>query len=113
MRTVIFISVLIVGFFGVITAIARPDIISAKYAEIRAPIDRYFADKNAQAWKVAKDAERAAWMLKQKLPHDCSMPKSSIREIECNNLLQLHAQTFEQVWSNKIKSGWKPDGASK
>lgn len=109
MRTVIFISVLIVGFFGVITAIARPDIISAKYAEIRAPIDRYFADKNAQAWNAAKDAERAAWMLKQKMPLDCSMPKSSIREIECNNMLQLHAQTFEKIWANKIKNGWKPE----
>ena len=113
MRTVIFISVLIVGFFGVITAIARPDIISAKYAEMRAPIDRYFAEKNVQAWNAAKDAERAAWMLKQKMPQDCSMPKSSIREIECNNMKQQQAQTFEQLWSNKLKGGWVPPGIDK
>lgn len=113
MRTILFFSVLVAGFFGVIAAIARPDIISAKYADIRAPIDRYFADRNAQVWNAAKDAERAAWMLKQKLPQDCSMPKSSIREIECRNLQQLHAQTFEQIWSNKISSGWKPEGSSK
>ena len=112
MRSVIFISVLIIGFFGVITAIARPDIISAKYAEIRAPIDRYFAEKNARAWKAAKETERSAWMIHQKLPHDCNLPKSSIREIECNNVLQLQAQTFEKIWSNKLKSGWKPDGSS-
>ena len=112
MRSILFFLVLVAGFFAVITAIARPDIISAKYAEIRAPIDKYFSEKNAQAWKNAKQAEHAIWMLQQKFPHDCSSPKTSIREIECNNLRQLQTQTFEQIWSNKINRGWKPDGVS-
>jgi len=50
--------------------LARPDIIQAKFSEIRAPLDQYFAEKNFKTWEAAKDAERAAWNLKINLPAD-------------------------------------------
>ena len=112
MKTYIFFALLIFGFFAIIIAIVRPEIIQNKYSEIRRPIDKYFTEKNNKAWNEAKLSERAMWMMKLKLPKDCYSPKSAIRDVECNNLMQIHAQAFEQIWSIKINSGWKPEGAS-
>ena len=91
---------------------ARPDIIQAKFSEIRAPLDQYFAEKNFKTWEAAKDAERAAWNLKINLPADCVEPKTALRELECKNKMRLHARTFEQIWLNKVQPGWKPDDIS-
>ena len=113
MKAIAFFTLLLLGFLGVITALARPDIVQGKYAEIRAPIDQYFAEKNATAWNEAKETERTSWMLKLHLPADCAAPKTSIRELECRNAIKLHAQVFKQNWANRVSSGWKPDGASK
>jgi hypothetical protein len=111
-RTIALFTILIISTFAIITAMTRPDIINKKYSEIRAPIDQYLAEKSDKIWNDAKQTERAMWMLKLRLPHDCSLPKTAIREIECNNLMQMHAQIFEQNWSNKVRNGWKPDGVS-
>jgi hypothetical protein len=112
MRVVIFFSIMILFVFAIFTVIAKPDIIEKKYAELRAPIDRYFADKNNKIWQKEKESEHALWMLKLKLPRDCGSSKSSVRELECRNMFQQHADTFEQIWANKVSSGWKPAGAS-
>lgn len=112
MKTIALFTLLIIGVFGIITALARPDILQAKYSEIRAPIAQYFAEKNAKSWKVAKDAERTAWNMNLHLPADCGAPKTSIRELECRNKMKMHADAFEQNWANRINNGWKPDGAS-
>jgi len=76
------------------------------------PIDQYFAEKKAKVWNEAKEIERANWMLKLHLPADCGVPKTSIRELECRNNMKMHAQAFEQNWTNKVNNGWKPDGVS-
>ena len=112
MRTFTFFTILLLGFFTIITAIARPEVLKSKYAEIRAPIDKYYAEKNSEIWRDAKKSEQAMWMLKLHLPSDCLKTKSAIRELECKNIIQLHSQTFEQNWSVKVASGWKPEGAS-
>lgn len=112
MKTIALFTLLLVGFFGVITSLARPDIVSKKFAEVRAPVDQYFAEKNAKAWNDAKEIDRANWMLKLHLPADCGVPKTSIIELECRNTIKMHAQAFEQNWANKLSNGWKPDGAS-
>jgi len=113
LKTIAFFTLLLLGFLGVITSLARPDIVQKKYAEILAPIDQYFAGKNAAAWNEAKETERATWMLKLHLPADCAATKTSIRELECRNIIKMHVQGFEQTWANKVSNGWKPDGASK
>ncbi|HQS59340.1 MAG: hypothetical protein B7Y56_13585 [Gallionellales bacterium 35-53-114] len=75
MKTITLFTLLIIGFFGINTALARPDVLQARYSEIRAPIDQYFTDKNAKAWKVVKDAERVAWNMNLHLLTDCSAPQ--------------------------------------
>lgn len=108
MKSIILFSFLILGFFSVITVIARPDIVQEKYQALRAPILQYLQEKDAQVWKEEKDTERASWMIKLQLPKDCNPSKTALREIECKNLIQQHAQSFEQNWRYKIKNGWKP-----
>ncbi len=110
MKIFAFFAILILGFFATITAAVRPDVIEQKYREIRSPIDQHFAEKSARTWNDAKESERAIWMLKLQLPADCSSPKTAIREVECDNRRQLHAQAFEQDWANRVRRGWKPDG---
>ena len=112
MKTFTFFTILILGFFAIIMVMTKPEIIKNKYVELHAPIDKYYAEKNSKTWKEAKEAERALWMLKLQLPNDCRAKKSAIRELECNNVMQLHAQTFEKNWFNKVNSGWKPEGVS-
>jgi hypothetical protein len=110
MKLFIFFAILILGFFSAITAAVRPDIVVQKYTEVREPLTRYFAEKHALTWKEAKDSERALWMLKRQLPADCQVPKTALREMECKNKRDLYSQAFEQNWTEKIRSGWKPEG---
>lgn len=112
LKTIALFTVMTFGFFGIITALARPDIVQKQYAEIRAPIAQYFAEKNTRVWHQAKESERARWMMRLHLPADCTPPKTAIRELECSNTVKLHTQTFEQNWANKVQSGWKPDGVA-
>lgn len=110
MRIYIFFVILILGFIGAITAAVRPDIVEAKYMELRSPVDQYFAHKEAMTWQKAKDEEFAAWMLKLKIPGDCSAPKTSLRQIECKNMVEQHQLKFANEWNNKVQAGWKPYG---
>jgi hypothetical protein len=110
MKIFAFFAILIIGFFIAVTAAVRPDIIEQKYRAVRAPIDHHFAETRAALWEEAKNSERARWMLKQHLPADCRSPKTAIRDMECNNIKQLQAQTFEQEWEEKVRNGWKPEG---
>jgi len=111
MKIFVFFSILILGFFAAVTAAVRPDIVEKKYMAIRDPIDQHFAAQREKTWNEAKDQERATWMLKHQLPSDCRNPKTAIKEMECNNKKQLLAQAFDKEWNNKVRSGWKPDGA--
>lgn len=110
MKIFAFFAILILGFTTAITAAVKPEAIEQNYLAMRAPIDQYFAKKQETAWRVAKDMERAAWMLKQQMPADCKSPKTAIRELECSNKKQLLARTFDREWTKKINSGWKPEG---
>jgi hypothetical protein len=110
MKTYSLFAIIIVCFFAVITAMVRPDIVEQKYLQMRDPIDNYFAEKNAKIWNDAKETERAIWLIKLHLPADCGAPKTAMRGIECHNLMQLHIDTFEQNWANKVRGGWKPEG---
>ncbi|MBU1425951.1 MAG: hypothetical protein KKH12_10635 [Gammaproteobacteria bacterium] len=87
------------------------DVVKQKYLAIREPIDLHFAAPQEKTWKEAKDQERATWMLKHQLPVECKYPKTAIKEMECNNKKQLLAQAFNEEWENKVRSGWKPEGA--
>jgi len=106
-------TITLIVFFELITAIARPDIIHKQVEEIRLPIQKFFADKDAKEWSDAKDVERSIWMNKIKLPSDCLTPKTSIRKIECNNTIKLHLKEFEQNWTTKVSLGWKPNAINK
>jgi hypothetical protein len=110
MKTYLFFVILILGFFSAVTAAVKPDVFAQKYKEVEAKIERAQAEKKAMTWSAAKTADRAAWMLKQPLPANCASPKSAIRELECRNIVQLHAQAFEQAWVQKVNKGWKPYG---
>jgi len=109
MKTYILFAVILLGFFAVIASMVRPDIVEQQYQKIRAPIDTYFAEKNAKIWNDAKNSERATWLMKMHLPVDCGAPKSAMREVECRSLMQHHLDTFEQNWINKVSNGWKPE----
>lgn len=111
MKIYVFYVILILGFFAAVTAAVRPDVVEQKYLAIRDPIDLHFAAPREKTWKEAKDQERATWMLKHQLPVDCKYPKTAIKEMECNNKKQLLAQAFNEEWENKVRSGWKPEGA--
>lgn len=112
MKVYVFLTLLFLGFIGVISAMTRPDLVEAKYMELRAPLDKAIETKNNQAWEAAKSAERAAWMLKLQLPQYCSSPTSALQEVECKNQTDQHRQQFAQAWNAKVKSGWKPEGVS-
>lgn len=109
MKVFLFFAVLILGFFLAITAAVKPETIEQHYNQITAPLEDHMAEKEAKLWQEAKQAEKAAWMVKLKLPGDCATTRSAIRELECRNQMQLHAQAFEQAWSAKVAGGWKPE----
>jgi len=112
MKSIALFTILMIMFFSIITYLARPDIVEKKYQEIRAPISKYFSDKDALIWMDVKATEHAAWMIKLQLPKDCQNSKTALREIECKNLIKQHAQSFEQNWINRVRNGWKPKDLS-
>jgi hypothetical protein len=112
MKAYIFFVMLLLGFVGVITAMTRPDLVEAKYLELRAPFDKDMESKKNQIWEEAKAAERSAWMLKLQLPAYCNSPSTALHELECKNIQEQHRLQFARAWNAKVKSGWKPDGVS-
>jgi len=110
MKTYALFIVILLGFFVIIAAMVRPDMVERQYLKLRAPIDNYFTEKNTKIWTDAKESERATWLMKMHLPADCGAPRSAMREVECHNLMQQYMDAFEQNWSNKVRSGWKPEG---
>lgn len=112
MKIYLFFVVLIVGFVAAVTAMVRPDIVEAKYLELREPVDRYYAEKNAEIWQKAKEAEKTSWMMKLKLPRDCAPPASSLKELECDQIIEQHRLVFARNWNSKVRDGWKPEGVT-
>ena len=109
MRTFLFFAVLFGMFIFAIVAGYKPSMIEKEYNRIKEPIEKHFAEKRAEAWRVAKDREWHIWENKIRLPADCANPHSAICEMECKNQWQIQANTFEQIWAGKVASGWKPD----
>jgi len=111
MRTFLFFAVLIGMFIFTIVAAYKPSMIEKEYNRIKRPIEKHFEEKNAEAWRNAKDKAWDAWQKQKILPADCARPASSLREMECKNQLQLQTESFERTWAQKIASGWKPGDA--
>ena len=108
MRTFQFLATLFAMFIFTIVAGYKPSLIEKEYNRIKAPVENYFAEKQAKAMQSAKDKEWQTWSRQIHLPADCVYPRSAIREMECKNQWQLQADSFEQSWANRIASGWKP-----
>lgn len=103
-----FFVILIVGFTLTITAIIKPEIIKEKYAQVKAPYDQYWQQKENEKWKLAKDQQRAEWMLQARLPIACNSAQSALKALECRNEKDQELQKFEQQWQYKIAHGWQP-----
>ncbi len=112
MRIYIFFVILILGFTAAVTAAVNPEIFKKKYEEVRAPIDQYYAQKNAAIWEETRSVEYTAWMLKLRLPDVCLQQTTALQELECKQMKQVHQQSFAENWANKVKSGWKPAGVT-
>lgn len=110
MRMFLFFAALFAMFVFAIVAGYKPSMIDKEYNRIKEPIEKHFAEKKAEAWRLAKDREWDAWAKQIRLPADCSNPRGAVREMECKNQWQLQANTFERTWANKVASGWKPEG---
>jgi hypothetical protein len=110
MRTFLFFAVLFAMFIFAIVAGYKPSMIDQAYNQIKEPVERHFAEKQAEAWRAAKEKEWQAWQKQIHMPSDCASPRSAIREMECNNQWQEQANTFERIWANKVAIGWKPAG---
>lgn len=110
MRTFLFLAALSAMFIVAIVAGYNPSTIEKEYNRIKEPIEKHFAERQAETWRVAKNREWEAWVKQIRLPADCSSPRSAVRELECKNQRQLQVNTFERIWSNKVSSGWKPEG---
>lgn len=110
MRTFLFFAILFGMFFFTIVAGYKPSMIEKEYNRIKEPFEKHFAEKRAEAWRVAKDREWRTWEKKIRLPADCANPRSAIREMECKNQWQVQADTFERNRADKVASGWKPEG---
>ena len=49
--------------------------IEKEYNRIKEPLKKYVAEKQSEAWRVAKDREWQAWKMKIRLPADCANPR--------------------------------------
>lgn len=96
-------------FIFAIVAGYKPSMIEEEYNKIKDPISRHFAEKDAEAMRLAKEHAWDAWSKKIKLPADCTNP-SAMRELECKNQWQVQVDTFERIWNENISKGWRPDG---
>jgi hypothetical protein len=112
MRYVFLVVLMTAVMLGLITWATRPDVLVAQYNSITAPITKHFAEKHAAAWQTAKEQAWKKWMAQTHMPGDCSKPATSLRTLECQNLLQLQANTFEREWSGKVANGWQPEGVN-
>ena len=110
MKTFIFFAVLFAMFIFTIVAAYKPSMLEKEYNRIKEPISQHFAEKNAEAWRLAKETEWEAWSKKIKVPADCAKSHSAIRKLECKNQWQLQTDTFEKIWEEKVSEGWKPNG---
>lgn len=110
MRTYMFFAVLFAMFIFAIVAGYKPDMIQKEYERAKAPIAKVWNERQDEAWRLAKDKEWQAWAKQIRMPADCTKPRNAIRELECRNIVELEANTFERTWVNKVRSGWKPDG---
>jgi hypothetical protein len=108
MKTYFFFAVMILGFFGVIAAIAKPELIEQKYNELTRPITEYQNEAERQKWKTAKEQEHARWTLEHQLPSDCMKSEKAMRQLECANMRDINEGNFARVWQKKIRDGWKP-----
>ena len=110
MRIFVFFATLFAMFIFAIVMAYKPSLVEKEFDKLKSPIENHFAEKRDEAWQAAKDQEWRAWKLKMHLPPDCAKPRSSLREMECKNLLQSQIDTFERVWASKVAGGWKPEG---
>lgn len=85
----------------------RPDLIEK---DVKMPLAEWNATRETELWKAAKEEAWKEWVAQVRLPTDCATPRTEMRKLECGNKWQLHAETFERTWANKVRSGWKPDG---
>ena len=111
MRTFLFFAVLFAMFIFAIVAGYKPTLIDKEFNKIKEPLEKHFAGRRDAIWNAAKDKEWQAWKKQIRMPADCAKPRSSLREMECKNLVQQQADTFERNWDNKVANGWKPEGA--
>lgn len=100
---------------GILFAITTSLIIWATRADlidkdIKKPLVEWNATREAELWQTAKEEDWKKWATEIQLPADCEYPRTELRKLECKNKWQLHAKTFERIWANKVRSGWKPDG---
>jgi hypothetical protein len=112
MKTVLVLTLIIAGFFGIITALAKPEVLMKKYQEARAPIDKYLLDREMKIWTEAKEKEQASWMINTNMPNGCTEQASALKALECKTAIHHSLEAFENNWANKVRNGWKPNGAS-
>lgn len=100
---------------GILFAFATSLIVWATRADlidkdIKRPLVEWNAGREAKIWQAAKEENWKEWANEIQLPADCANPRTELRKLECKNKWQLHAETFERTWANKVRSGWKPNG---
>ena len=61
MRTFLFLAALSAMFIVAIVAGYKPSMIDKEYNRIKEPIEKHFAERQAEAWRVAKNREWEAW----------------------------------------------------
>jgi hypothetical protein len=110
MRYLFLVTLMLATMLGLITWATRPDLFSAQYDKVTAPIEKHFAEQRAAIWKSAKDRAWHQWMAQAHLPSDCMHPTTALHELECKNKVQLQESAFENDWANKVASGWRPEG---
>ena len=110
MRYVFLVALMTSAMVALITWATRPDMVATQYNKIAAPIEKHFSDKRAATWQAAKEQAWKQWIAQIHMPADCTKPASSLRALECKNQIQLHADSFEREWNNKVASGWQPEG---
>ena len=111
MKIFLFFAVLFAMFIFTIVIAYKPSMVEKEFNKIKSPIEKHFAEKRDEIWRAAKDQEWRDWKKQMRIPADCSKPNSSLREMECKNLVQQQADRFERNWNNKVANGWKPEGA--
>lgn len=110
MRTFLFLATIFAMFIVTIVFAYKPTMIEERYAQIKEPIEKHFEAQRAEAWRSAKERAWKAWEANVQLPKDCAEPASSLRELECKNLMQIEAATFQNRWAEKVTNGWTPEG---